>query len=330
MNRRPTGFKLEKAIEGFLQYKAAEGRRPSTLDNYKDHLELLCEHLGDVAIDDITPADLRGFLVWLQTDYQPRRLTGGDGPLSHKTARNFWVSLSSFFTWATLEFNLDSPMKGVPGPKFKSPPVEPYTREEVEALLKACDQMKETQTVRRRRFTMRRSTGYRDRALIVILLDTGLRASELCALKIGDLDKKTGKILVKHGEAGRAKFGQGRIVYVGQTGLRTIWRYLAQREDGNDPQVPLFLSKMGRPVNKNMLRRVLVRLGAKAGVPKVHPHRFRHTFAIAYLRSGGDVFTLKELLGHATLDMTLRYSRIAQVDLEQAHRRASPADNWRL
>ena len=95
-------------------------------------------------------------------------------------------------------------MKGVPAPKFEDAPVEPFSKEEIELLLKAAEYCREAQTDQRRKFAMKRMTGRRDRAIILTLLDTGLRASELCALTIGDLDQKTGRVTVKHGTAGGA------------------------------------------------------------------------------------------------------------------------------
>ncbi len=129
---------------------------------------------------------------------------------------------------------------------------------------------------------------------------------------------------------GKAKGGKGRIVYLGKSVRSFLWRYRAERKDGGDGNAPLFLGKIHRPINRDALRQLMIRLGQKVGVRKCHPHRFRHTFAITCLRSGGDVFTLKSLLGHGSLDMVEHYARIAQVDVEQAHRKASPADNWRL
>ena len=127
-----------------------------------------------------------------------------------------------------------------------------------------------------------------------------------------------------------AKGGKGRFVYLGRAARRSVWRYLAEREDGEDPEAPLFITKSFRAFNKDALRQLIKSLGEKAGVQKCYPHRFRHTFAITYLRSGGDVFTLQMLLGHSSLDMVKRYARVAEIDTERVHRKASPADNWRL
>jgi integrase/recombinase XerD len=331
MNRRPTGsLSLAKAITGFMQYKAAEGLSPNTLQSYQRDLKLWLEYAGDIPLQKITTALLQEYFVWLRTDYQPRRITRNREALASKTIHNFYISLCAFFTWAKRELELPNPIKAIPAPKFEQAPIEPFTKEEVEALLKACEQCNEAKTTDRRKYIMRRATGRRDQAIIMTLLDTGLRASELSALKVGDVDLKTGKVLVKHGRLGGAKGGKGRTVFLGKAARRVLWRYLAEREDGEEPDAPLFLVKYDRPMNKNALRLIIVHLGQKAGVKKCHPHRFRHTFALTYLRAGGDVFTLQALLGHSTLDMVQHYARLAEIDIEQAHKRASPADNWRL
>jgi len=120
------------------------------------------------------------------------------------------------------------------------------------------------------------------------------------------------------------------MVYLGKVARRALWRYLAEREDGEGPNAPLFAVTGDRKFKPDSLRLLIKRIAERAGVKNAYPHKFRHTFAITYLRSGGDIFTLQEMLGHGSLDMVRHYARVAQVDVEQAHRKASPADNWRL
>lgn len=300
-----------------------------TVSGYERDLKLWIEFVGDMDIVEVETTEILSFMNYLRTGYVPRRITGDNSrKLAPKTVYNIYVSLASFFTWASREFNLNNPMKSIPRPRVpEDAPVEPFKKEEIELLIKACDFCEEAVTDRRRKFIMQRSTSKRDKAILLTLLDTGLRASELCALRVEDVDMRSGKVRIRAGEAGKAKGGKGRIVYMGKSARRFLWRYLAEREDGEDPDAPLFIGKFHRPFNRDALRQLINSLGGKVGVKKCHPHRFRHTFGITYLRSGGDIFTLKALLGHGSLDMVEHYARIAEVDIEQAHRKASPADN---
>ncbi len=104
---------------------------------------------------------------------------------------------------------------------------------------------------------------------------------------------------------------------------QVIWNYL-------NKSIKKFDEEKLSAIAKASVRQIFTRIAKNANVPNVHPHKFRHTFAIAYLRNHGDVFTLKRLLGHATLDMTQRYLDIVKEDIADAHKHASPADNWRL
>jgi integrase/recombinase XerD len=338
MNRRSeSSFILSKALEGFVNHKYAEGLSPRSITSYERLLKKWIKYEGNKPINKVTKENIREYMRWLRTDYKPIRKNGRTEPLSPKTVRNVWVTLSSFFGWAVEEFGIDNPMIGIPAPKYKKKTVEAYTKDEIEALLKACEYTRKADTGYRMSFTMRRSTAKRDRAILLLLLDTGLRASELCALKRGNVTYKTGRVEIVHGTKGGAKGGKGRVVYLGRVTRKALWRYLAERDQKNEddfidnPDIePLFLTIEKRPMTPNALRFMVKRLGEKAGLKNVYPHKFRHTFAITYLRSGGDVFTLQSLLGHSDLKMVRHYARIAEVDVRGAHRRASPADNWRL
>ncbi len=196
-----------------------EGLADRSVQSYERLLNHWAEYMREIMVGKIAAQDISTYLTWLRTEYTPQRFNGKTTPLSPKTIRNVWVTLSSFFTWASREFALPNPVKEVPAPKFQKTQTDPFTQDEVERMLKACVYTREANTDQRHKFVMRRATANRDRAILLVLLDTGLRASEVSALKIGDVDAKRGKVEIKHGVEGGAKGGKGRIVY-----LAAAWR----------------------------------------------------------------------------------------------------------
>ena len=171
---------------------------------------------------------------------------------------------------------------------------------------------------------MRRKTAKRDIAIVLLLLDTGLRVSECARLRIKDLNFDNNEIFVDaYGSDGRLHHGMSTwekqlVMLYGDTWPKKRTLILMNS---------LFISRENRPMDRNSIRLMLNEAGQRAGVKNVHPHRFRHTFAVEYLRNGGDVFTLQRLLGHSTLEMVSHYLAIADTDSKSAHRRASPSDH---
>ena len=124
-----------------------------------------------------------------------------------------------------------------------------------------------------------------------------------------------------------------RLVYFGKRTSKALSSFLTHRlSHANLGDLAFVVGPADdpRPLTRDVLHRLLVRIGARAGVPKVYPHRFRHTFATTYLRNGSDEFTLQEQLGHSSLEMVKCDAHVAQTDCAKAHAKASPVDKWRL
>ncbi len=288
---------FNKAIYGFVIHLTSNGYSTVTIAGYKRTLDRFLRFIGDRPVDEITTQHITDFFTFLRQT------------CSESSIQYHWKVLRSFFAFICAELGIPRPDINIPQPKFISRTIQPYTQEEIAALLK-------------------HASSKRNRALILTLLDTGLRVSELCRLRISDVNLETGFVTVKPYQTSRKS--RPRIVILGNTAKKHLWHYIAARPDGDDPTAPLFATHRGTPLDRTQVKNILLRIAKKAGVPHVHAHRFRHTFAIQYLRNGGDIFTLQRLLGHASLQMVRHYLALADTDLETAHRRASPADRWKL
>ena len=165
----------------------------------------------------------------------------------------------------------------------------------------------------------------RNRAIILMLLDCGLRVSEMCALDAKDVDIKGGWVRVREGKGWKE-----RKVPIGGAVRRALWQYSKMRPQPMGGNKRYFLTEDGWQLPTERVRKMLIHYGHKAEVENVHPHRFRHSFALHFLRNGGDALTLRMLLGHTTLQMVSRYVQLAAIDLKAVHAKASPADHLRL
>jgi len=332
-----TRLTLSRAADGCILYKSATGCSEHTITDYRYAYRKLLTHFDpQTPIADITRDQLIQFLAWLQHKHIAHP-AGGVAPrpprkLAPKSVYNIHVACSALWQWALDEgYVQTNHLRDIDPPKFEPPAIEPFTKDQIQALLKSAAWSRAWHN--RPSVRNRRPTADRDQAILLLLLDTGIRRSELCRLTVADLDLSTNAIHIRG--KGRGRDHKERICYFGKSTARHLWRYLTPRVQNDTARDadPLFVvgpDDAPRPLRPNHLRLTLKRIGDRAGISDVHPHRFRHTFAITYLRNNGDPWTLQRLLGHSTLEMVKRYLRLVQSDCADAHRRASPVDNWRL
>jgi integrase/recombinase XerD len=327
---------LSRAIEGFQLDLAARHLSPHTVADYTNSLRRLQTFFShperstaeskDPMVATITADDLRRFMADLEILRAPAGVARRPAQaLSKKQCLNIHTGLSAFWTWLVRQHYADQHLlRLIARPKPEKRAIEPLTKDEIDALLRACERSRSYRRPGKRESDHTRPTGPRDRAIILLLLDTGLRASELCDLQIRHFDSKNKRILA---------FGKGdkeRSLPVGPATAKALWTYIVAERREARVNEPLFIGRGDVPLTRSGLLQLLRALGKKAGIPDCHPHRFRHTFAINYLRNGGDAYALQMSLGHESMEMVRRYLSLASADLAVVHQRASPVEKWRL
>ena len=320
---------LSDAIAGFLMFTRAEGFSEGTVKLYTFNLAILLRHLGDREIEKVTETDLRGFFVYLREVYHKEK-GHEDKPLAGATLRNYWKAIRSLLEWGKEEHLVkERPDISIKMPGNNPKIIQPLEENEVKALLSNAVKSRIVDGQgKRTSYQFKRHTGTRDVALLILLLDTGIRAGEASRLNIEDVDLAEGQIYIRpFGNSGIKT--KSRVIPIGKATSMALWKHKVTLED-EEPNDPFFVTMRGRRMRQGAMLLMIKSLGDKAGVKNCHPHRLRHTFAIQYLRNGGDIFTLKNILGHNSLDMVEHYLQLAQSDTTSAHRKASPADRWHL
>jgi integrase/recombinase XerD len=315
-------MKLSTAVNGYLLF-AKTKYAAATVSHYEQTLQNVIVHLHDPEIERISVEDLQKYFIYLRTEYKPFKFRHiGEKPtlMTEAGVEGYWKAIRSFYKWAEANLNAKRPDKFIPQPKYKMDVVRAFSKEEMKKLIYFAEWVPQVKSETKQSYRMHRSTYKRDVALVKFMIDTGLRVGEICRVKISDVDLETGSVNV-------AAFGSGqktkpRTVYIGKSARQSMWLYLANTSRNKDE--PLF------DTTENNIRKLVKSIGEKAGVENCHPHRFRHTFAIEFLRNNRDPFSLMRLLGHSDLEMSNHYLEILDSDLAHFHYSASPVDNIKM
>lgn len=288
------------AVEAFYWRCQAKNLSPNTVKFYTYRLRAFLRHMEahyeSIPIQSVTPAMIREFIAHETTH------------IGAPTGDDSFVALRALFRYLTSEgWVTENPMLTIERPKQKRTLIATFTTEQIQAMLGVCGND---------------FSGVRNRALIMLLLDCGLRVSELCGIEVADINWSEQTLVVT------GKGNKERRVPFGRACRVALMQYFERRGDQLATSA-FFLTCYGDPMDRYRVYCALLDCGTKAKVTgvRISPHTFRHTCAVMYLRNGGDVFSLQKLLGHTDLTMTRRYAELSETDVVEKHKLYSPADS---
>jgi len=308
----------ERALRDFgVHLRAERGLSPHTCRAYLSDVRQLAAASGAASPGDVGSREVRGWLAGLH------------GARSPSTLGRKLASVRCFYRHRVREGRADAdPTAGLPGPRVPRGLPRPLAVDDCETLVEARPPEPAVRPGRpageaaARREAWRRA---RDRALVELLYGAGLRVGELCALDVRDVEPRRGEVRV------RGKGGKERVVPLPGLAREALDDWLSLRRRPGVLAEPLFIAlrprreDAPRRLGERDVRRVLHRRGLDAGLAeRVHPHRLRHSFATHLLDMGADLREIQELLGHASLSTTQKYTAVSAEHLRQVYDRAHP------
>jgi site-specific recombinase XerD len=311
---------FERALEVFLAAQEGAGHSRETYRDYALALRLFWAHMARVheytAVQQVTEADIYGWLAHLRNTPSRR-----GQPYSSRSIQTYSRDVSVFFHWlAAHSYLAVNPMQQIKTPKVERPLIRVFTEEELQQLDAAC-----SRPGRERRVTPDegKALAARDRAILWVLLSTGIRRLELCRLRLADIDWEKGLLTIL------GKGAKGRKVPFGKVARQHLDTYLRYwRGELADGDEAVFLTVAGKSIHPHTVQALFARLKQMAGITdkRVSAHTCRHWFAVNCIKQGMPTAALRDLLGHENWDMIDVYVQLAEQDMRQLYMRYSPVD----
>jgi len=283
-------------IREFLSYIQVEkGLSANTLQNYERDVHRLQTWAADKrkVIERLERPDLREWIASMSRE--------GLAPSSIARAVS---AARSFFRFLMLDRHvLRDPTEDIHTPQKSSHLPKFLTEEEMERLLRTPD--------------IKTDVGVRDRAMLELMYAAGLRVSELCGLKVGDVDLD-GAIVTCHGKGSKQ-----RRIPIGKSAVHWLQRYIAVRDRLGSNNPILFVNR-GRPLTRQLAWSIIKTHAANAQVPDISPHTLRHSFGTHLMQHGADSRSVQALLGHSDISTTEIYTHITDLHMRKAYDRFHP------
>ena len=280
------------ALEDYLFFKQSQARKESTLKDIEQKVSQFFRTYPEAWPTGIK----RAAQSWL-----------GQKGIKPATYNLRLTDLSGFLDWAVSEGLVsENPLRG-----YKARRKEPRIVDIPDGILERLMELPDKRTY----------AGLRDRALMVLTLDTGIRPSEGHGLTVADFNFDAGSVTIPQE---LSKTHRSRTLYMVPETVRAIRALIRVRPaEWDDVTVPVFATESGGKLNKDSWGDRMEFYSSKLGT-NVRAYDLRHAFAIRYLRNGGNCFMLQRLLGHTRPDQTMQYLHFVSNDLEMDHKKASP------
>lgn len=274
----------DKLLKTYCACLAIDGKSGKTIAKYRRSVQKLGDAMGNKPYTDMTTYDVRLYLAM-------EKQRG----VSNRSLENTRADLSAFFQWLAAEgYAEKNPMARIKPVRYDEEVRLPYSVTDIDRLRTACKRTVE-------------------RAIIEVLLSTGVRIAEFCALDLADISLKEKTVIVRKG-----KGGKGRTVYLNDLAMMHLNRYLMTRQ-GDGPA--LFLNCRGERYTAGGVEHVLKTVGRRAGVDDVHPHRFRRTLATQLSQRGMAVQDIQRILGHSDIGTTMIYVHVSDEQTKMDYQR---------